>query len=362
MKNSRTSTKKNNIKTKNNIRKTSTSPSSTKPKNISKGKPSTNVKKKGTNPKSVNNTKKVITKNVQNKNIQTRKVQNTRKTDDDIIQFNPEVERKYMEALGEEELVKKKPIKRESESTKKIEKKRIIKASTILKITFFIAFIITIGYLMFTFETFNLKNINVVGNEKYSAEEIISASSLKEGENVFKQLIKLQKIQLSYVSEQSYSYSFPDTITINIQERYPLYIAKDKNTQKYYKLDNEGYLLEECELASKNEEILIEGFIFEEEVKFGEKINDVYLHKISIYNDIKKQLENNEIQGVITKVNFANSLTIITLDDKLNIVFANDSNLEYKVSFLKGIIQQNGGMVEGTIDMSIDNPVYSKYD
>ncbi|MBQ8379639.1 MAG: hypothetical protein IJX34_02365 [Clostridia bacterium] len=55
-------------------------------------------------------------------------------------------------------------------------------------------------------------------------------------------------------------------------------------------------------------------------------------------------------------------MTIITLDDKLNIVFANDSNLEYKVSFLKGIIQQNGGIVEGTIDMSIDNPVYSKYD
>ena len=61
-------------------------------------------------------------------------------------------------------------------------------------------------------------------------------------------------------------------------------------------------------------------------------------------------------------MNFANSLTIVTLDDKLNIVFANDSNLEYKVSFLKGIIEQSGGMVEGTIDMSIDNPVYSKYD
>ena len=364
MKTSRTSTKNKNIKNKKNIKKVSTSSSSAKPKTIPKGKPTKNNVKKKVNNVQKNNVKKVIpNKNIPNKNVQPRKIQNVRKEDDDIIQFNPEVERKYMEALGEEEkAIKKKPIKKENGNNKKVEKKSIINSSTILKFTFFVSVIIAIVYLMFTLENFNLKNINVTGNEKYNAEQVISASSLSLGENVFKQLIKLQKIQLPYVSEQSYTYSFPDTITINVKERYPLYIAKDENTQKYYKLDNDGYILEECELSAKTEEILVEGLVFEEEIKFGEKINEVYLHKISIYNDIKTQLENNKIQGVITKVSFANSLTIITLDDKLNIVFANDSNLEYKVSFLKGIIEQSGGMVEGTIDMSIDNPVYSKYD
>lgn len=358
MKNSRTSTKNKNVKNNKNIKKVSTSPSSAKPKNIpnSKSSKKSNIKKKVTVVQK-NSPKKVIP----NKNIQPRRVQPVKKSNDDIIQFDPEVERKYMEALGEEErVVKKKQVK--VENSKKVEKKPLIKPSTILKFTFFIAILITIGYLMFTFETFNLKNINVIGNEKYSAEQVIKSSSLNLGENVFKQLIKAEKIQLPYVSEQSYNYSFPDTITINVKERYPLYIAKDKNTQKYYKLDNEGYILEECDISAKTEEILVEGFAFEEEVKLGEKINDVYLHKIGIYNDIKIQLEKNKIQGIITKVNFTNSLTIITLDDKLNIVFANDSNLEYKVSFLKGIIEQSGGMVEGTIDMSIDNPVYSKYD
>ena len=86
------------------------------------------------------------------------------------------------------------------------------------------------------------------------------------------------------------------------------------------------------------------------------------LKKIEIYNQIKKLIEKYELKGNITKVNFSNSLTIIYLDDKLKIIFANDSNLEYKVSFLKGIIQKNGGIIDGTIDMSIENPVYSKYD
>lgn len=347
MKNSRTSTKKKNINSKNNIRKNSTSPSSTKPKNIQNTKKNTNsVKKVNTN------------KSIQAKNVQTRRVQNVRKNnDDDIIKFDPEVERKYMEALGEDIDKPKKKVE-----PKKEEKKRLIKPSTVLKTTFFIAFLVVMVYLMFTFETFNLENINVEGNEKYSVEEIIKASKMKNGENVFKQLINSEKMDLPYISEQKYDYSFPDTITIKIKERYPIYIALDKNTNKYYKLDNEGYVLEECDISSKKEEVLVEGFVFEEEVQLGKKINEVYLNKIEVYDNIKSQLEINEIQGTITKVNFANSLTIITLDDKLNIVFANDSNFEYKVTFLKGIIQQNGGMVEGTIDMSIDNPVYSKYD
>lgn len=361
MKASRTSTKAKNIKNKKNIKKVSTSSSSAKPKNIPKGK--NNVKKKVNNVPKKNVKKVMPNKNIQNKNVQPRKIQNVRKTDDDIIQFNHEVERKYMEALGEEErVIKKKQQKIQNENNEKAERKTLIKPSTILKFTFFIAILIAMGYLMFTFETFNLKNIKVIGNEKYDEQQVVNASSLNIGENIFKQLIKIEKIQLPYVSEQHYGYSFPDTITITIKERYPLYIVKDKNTQKYYKLDNEGYILEECELSQRNEEVIVEGFAFEEEVKPGEKINEVYLHKINIYNNIKTQLEKNKIQGTITKVNFANSLTIVTLDDKLNIVFANDSNLEYKVSFLKGIIQQNSGMVEGTIDMSIDNPVYSKYD
>ena len=101
--------------------------------------------------------------------------------------------------------------------------------------------------------------------------------------------------------------------------------------------------------------------MFEENVELGKKINEVYIKKLEIYNNIKTLLEKYEIEANITKVNFSNSLTTISLDDKLKIVFSNDSNLEYKVSFLKGIIQKNGGVVEGTIDMSIENPVYSKY-
>lgn len=238
-----------------------------------------------------------------------------------------------------------------------------VKATTILKIVFFLAIIFAFIYLLFNLETFNLENIQVEGNTKYSDEQIVQNSNLKLGENVFKQLLDSdnKNVNLPYIANTKLNYLIPDTIVINVEERYPMYIALDSSTGKYYKIDNEGYLLEECELSSKKDELLVEGFTFGENIKFGEKINEIYIEKLEIYNSIKNEFENIQIEGSITKVNFSNSLTIVTLDDKLNIVFANNSNLNYKVSFLKGIMQKNGNNMEGTIDMSVEDPVYSEY-
>ena len=238
-----------------------------------------------------------------------------------------------------------------------------VKATTILKIVFFLAIIFAFIYLLFNLETFNLENIQVEGNTKYSDEQIVQNSNLKLGENIFKQLLNSENknVNLPYIANTKLNYLIPDTIVINVEERYPMYIALDSSTGKYYKIDNEGYLLEECELSSKKDELLVEGFTFGENIKFGEKINEIYIEKLEVYNSIKNEFENIQIEGSITKVNFSNSLTIVTLDDKLNIVFANNSNLNYKVSFLKGIMQKNGNNMEGTIDMSVEDPVYSEY-
>ena len=257
----------------------------------------------------------------------------------------------------------KESILNESSGNDKL-KKNSIKTAIVLKITFFIAIILIFIYLLFNLEIFNLVRIEVKGNTKYTDEQIIQNSSLKIGENVFKQLFRSDSnnVNLSYIAKSRLHYSMPNVIIIDVEERYPMYIALDSNTGNYYKIDNEGYLLEQCELESKRDELLVEGFTFGDNAKVGEKINEVYIEKLEIYNSIKKEFENFKIEGNITKVNFSNSLTIVTLDDKLNIEFANDSNLSYKVSFLKGIMQKNQNNMEGTIDMSVDNPVYSEYD
>lgn len=354
MKNSGTSTNKNKKVIKNNnVKKVSTSPSRANVKN----KKSANSKK---STKNNFNTKKNNVANGQSTCRNNHSVKNNLRlnkvsSDAQYVPF-------FDDEIVPNNIRKVKPNQVDDNSNK--DKKNVkIKPSTIIKFTFFIAFVIIILYLIFNLDTFNLTSIEVSGNEKYSDEEIVAKSTLNIGENVFKQIFSgiNSKIDLAYIAKSSLKYSFPSTIVINVEERYPAYIALDKNTGSYYKVDNEGYLLEKCDLTDKEDELLVEGFAFESEAKLGEKINEVYLNKLDVYNTIKQLLEKYQIKGNITKVNFSNSLTTITLDDKLNVVFANDSNLDYKVSFLKGILQNNEQIVEGTIDMSIEDPVYSKY-
>lgn len=360
MKNSRTSTNKKVINKNNDNRKNIRT-------NPSKNSTKRPIKKATSNVKKVNKTS--VRKEPQRQNVNLKK--NTHSAKNNVRLNNMDYDAEYVpffdDSLNTQEIIPNRVRRVEPDRDVQVEdnkKERRIRPIVILKIFIFAAILIGIGYLMFTLETFNLGNIKVRGNEKYTEDNIISKSNLKLGENIFRQLFLDGKneIKLSYVAKSSFGYEFPNTIVITVKERYPAYIAQDKNTKKYYMIDNEGYLLEECELTKRKDELLIDGLVFEENVEFGKKINEVYIKKIEIYNQIKKLIEKYELKGNITKVNFSNSLTIIYLDDKLKIIFANDSNLEYKVSFLKGIIQKNGGIIDGTIDMSIENPVYSKYD
>lgn len=249
------------------------------------------------------------------------------------------------------------------EDLDEVKPKKKVNSIAIIKFVFFIGILIVIGYLMFTLDTFNLESITVKGNEKYTEQDIINKVDLKIGDNVFKQLITSDRyaIGLAYVSKVNYGYVFPNSIVVKVKERYPAYIAQNKSTKKYYKLDNEGYLLEECDLSLKKEELVVEGFDFGDNPQLGLRIDDSYVKKLEIYNKIKKLLKEYQIGNEVTNVKFNASLTIVTLDGKLKVTFANDSNLEYKVSFLKSIINNNEGEVEGSIDMSVENPVYSRY-
>ena len=350
-------------------KKVSTSPSSSNTKKKTNVKPKVQAKNK------VQVAKKTVKKVVKKTQQPVKKKQVTRTNNHSAknnVRLNKVEDLEYVPFLDGENTVEQvtpntlkmvAPDEDDIEDLDEAKSKRRIKPITIVKFVFLIGIIVGLGYLMFTLDTFNLENIEVKGNEKYTSTEITSKIDLKIGENVFKQLIFSDRfaIGLAYVSKVSYGYSFPNKIIVKVKERYPAYIAKNKSNDKYYKLDNEGYLLEECDLSSEKAELVVEGFEFGKEPVLGQKIDDSYVKKLEIYNIIKKLLQEHDIQGEITSVRFNASLTIITLDGKLKITFANDSNLEYKVSFLKSIINNNGGTVEGSIDMSVENPIYSKY-
>ncbi len=167
---------------------------------------------------------------------------------------------------------------------------------------------------------------------------------------------------MPYVEDIKLKIKFPNEINISVKERTAQYYAYDKENDKFYSLSEDGYILENVDINSKTKnEILIVGITFDNEVMLGKKINDIDLTKIQIYKKIENEFNKNKINGDITKVSFENSLTTITINDKLNIIFPNDTDLEYKMAFLKTILQSIPEDSVGVIDMTKTRPTYSSF-
>lgn len=245
------------------------------------------------------------------------------------------------------------------------ERKKKRRKFKILVVFLFIGIVIAGVYLLLTLPEFNLKNINLNDTAKYSKDEIVAKTGLDIGKNIFIEFFTCDKknvTTLPYVEDIKLKIKFPNEINISVKERTAKYYAYDKENDKFYTLSEDGYILENVDINSKTKnEILIVGITFDNEGMLGKKINDIDLTKIQIYKKIEKEFNENKINGDITKVSFENSLTTITINDKLNIIFPNDTDLEYKMVFLKTILQSISEDSVGVIDMTKTRPTYSSF-
>ncbi len=245
---------------------------------------------------------------------------------------------------------------------KKINSKRKSRKSLVIFIIILIFLLIGgLAYFLFTSDRFNVEYININGDTIYTQEEIISASNVEKGKNIF--LIKSGKKSedlLPYVESLKVEKKYPNTININVTKREAIYFAYDKEKNIFYNLSADGTILETVDENKKvANQITVQGIVFSEEFKYGDKIGESELEKIQIFDKIKAEYDVSGINMKITSVNFENSLTTIALDDKLKVVFPNDTNVEYNVSFLKSIID-NISDKAGIIDMTKDNPTFSE--
>lgn len=318
---------------------------------------------KNQNSKKVNS-QKVIKRN-DNKNSK-RNIENSRNKQKTMTIKNPKKVPDTKVVKKKDYNIKKFPNKNsiEKKNQEKVKKRPINKKKRILLISIFVLIGMMICAIYFTFHltTFDLKKITVTGNSKYTSSEIISNSPFKLNENIFSEYLRYKDVELTnlpYVADLKVDIVFPDEISLKVIERTSKYIAYDKEKNKFFRLDQDGYILEETSQNEKKEkEMLIYGITFNNKIVLGEQINAIDLSKLKIYEKISEEYEKSGINGNITKVNFENSLTTITLNDKLNVILPNDTNLEYKLDLLKSILKKNGEL-QGVIDMTKNDPVFS---
>ena len=184
-----------------------------------------------------------------------------------------------------------------------------------------------------------------MGNDKISQEEIIYLSEIKEGENIYKySKTKLKdKIKSNpYIEDVQVFRILPDTIEIQLKERKASFLLQLEG--KYAYINNQGYILEK---STQNIYLpIITGFSTKEEnMVEGKQLEEEDLKKLQVVLNIMETANSNQIAELITKIDISdsNNYTLVLETEAKTVYLGNSSNMNMKISYLKGYLQSEKG-------------------
>lgn len=346
--NSKKAVKKKNVVSKTDITKQNQTNKTNKNKNINNNNKSNKNKKNNKVKKSVTN--KIKTKNSNNEN--------------NIKKINEELDVNYIPNFEKEIQAKKRKVnktnKSENKGNSKNEKDSNI--GLIIMIILLILFGLAIYFCIYS-SYFRLTNINVTSNNIISSEEVLNVCNIQinESSNTLVSYFDINKesiLEIPYVKDVNITIESNNTINIDIEERTSYYFAYNTANKLYYKLDENGYILQECTtLKLDSNEILLYGINFEEDVILGYQINTEDLNKLIECKVIEDEIITNIDDTIITKITIDNYLYKLKINDKLEVIFDDIDDIEYSIEFLKAMLLEVG-ISDGSIDFTTSNPVF----
>jgi len=233
-------------------------------------------------------------------------------------------------------------------------KKRVKRNRRNRRVLFFT--FITLCFVAFTLFApfFKIKAIIPTGNSKVSSEEIIVASKIGIGNNIYRTSLKLAKNgvkKIPYINEVRIKRSFPNVIKIDVtQSEVSAYMPVSGG---YVYIDSFGKMLELSQNPPNLRVPIIE----------NSGIMDFQGGKIFLSDDAKKveiviatlqEIVHNSILDKVTIINVASADKIsFTINNKLEVLVGDINNLPYKIGFITIKALENlGNNTSGFLDVS----------
>ncbi len=259
------------------------------------------------------------------------------------------------EIRKQEKLEEKQRIKNRKKSNPKLIAKRK-KTMKIVEILFLILLVITAILLFLLSPVFKITNIQVKGNEKISADEIISLSKIEKEINLFK--INKKEIE-SYIKQNSYienvkiNRKMPGSIEIIVEERKAEFEIEVGGGYAY--IDNNGYILE---INSENleDKLKILGYKTKnEDILEGNRLCQEDIDNLKTVISILNVAENYQIKQKITSFNIENDANfIVELKNENKIVHLGDTtNIDIKMLYLQSILEKEKEK-SGVLHLNVD--------
>jgi cell division protein FtsQ len=232
---------------------------------------------------------------------------------------------------------------------------------------FFLALLFSIGILIFALYSpiFIIQGLDVQGADRLKKEDIISASRIQNGLNIFKfSTIRARKDieKVPYVKEVSVQRKLPNVVQISVKERTPL--AAVMYLSSYILIDKEGIALEvNPDIKSKNL-IEIKGIQLNN-FTLGKPITENNAAGLGAALDILTLLQKDDLLSKIEYIDVKDSDKIMMyLDNRVNVnlgdkvILSAAGECKYRLDLLKNIIQSGQISKSGYIDLTRERATF----
>lgn len=226
-----------------------------------------------------------------------------------------------------------------------------------------VSFVIIIAAVIFAMSVFfKVARITVTGNELYTEDEIIAASGIEEGDNLFfvNRSLAVSRIyaKLPYIESAGVSRGLPNRVTIEVTESQAL---------AYITLENEQWTIDRnCKLLGKATGTEAASLIRVDGIElFAPKVGETAgataedKAKVTYLAEILKQIQSRDMQTYITQINIE-TISNPTFDylGRFTVKLGSDENTEYKFGLLQTAVASLEAGDYGTIDLSIDKQAH----
>lgn len=244
----------------------------------------------------------------------------------DIIAENIKTSRNN-KRLMDELNSKKKPLNKKQRKFKNV----------VLAITMALG-ILLIGLVLSLTVLFRCENIVVEGATRYEQKDIISASTLDYGKNIFltNRSLACDKIEAKYpyIEEAQIRLSVPNTLRISVTEATPEYYIQDGT--RYYIISKNSKLLEEVIERDQNIPTIIGCKL--KNPKVGETVDVENSKVITVLNEVAESMTANAVTG-IKEINLSDMSNIeLNYENRITIVIGMPDDINYKIRTAMTII------------------------
>ena len=213
--------------------------------------------------------------------------------------------------------------------------------------------------ILFT-PVFNLKEIEINGNSKIKAKELIDKSGFVMGENIFKFKLNVggeNIASIPYVNSVIISRKLPGKIEITITESIPTAYVPYNDTMIV--VDKEGKALE-LKNAETDYKIPILYDFNLTQFALGKKINIKDEEKLKKTLEITKHLYNNNLIDKIRSINSQNDVYYLNINERLRASVGDGENLNAKLIMLNEVLLKLPSDASGIIDVRDPDRVYHR--